>query len=133
MNELENGVNNCIITTGDDIDPSPWTDADHERFKVAMERVKELERGESIQETNLGFEARLAAIIQRYDDRLLVLISEELDKHLLKNLPAQADEHFHLVVPTQLVGFKFELAAPKTHGTHRQFIKRNKRKNFKLK
>ena len=33
------------ITTGDAIDPKPWTNADHERFKVAMERVKELREG----------------------------------------------------------------------------------------
>ena len=34
------------ITTGDYIDPTPWTPEDHERFKKAIKRVHELENPE---------------------------------------------------------------------------------------
>tara|TARA_R110000850_G_scaffold24625_6_gene71914 strand:- start:6669 stop:6950 length:282 start_codon:yes stop_codon:yes gene_type:complete len=30
------------INTGDYIDPTPWTTEDHDRFKKAMDRVREL-------------------------------------------------------------------------------------------
>jgi translation elongation factor EF-Tu-like GTPase len=31
-----------VLSTGDYIDPTPWTPEDHERFKKAMKRVHEL-------------------------------------------------------------------------------------------
>jgi hypothetical protein len=32
----------CVITTGDYIDPTPWTPEDHERFKKAIDIVRGL-------------------------------------------------------------------------------------------
>ena len=38
------------ISTGDYIDPTPWTPEVHERFKKAMERVRELRSAGAIEE-----------------------------------------------------------------------------------
>ena len=33
----------CVITTGDYIDPTPWTEETHERLRKAIDRVNELD------------------------------------------------------------------------------------------
>jgi hypothetical protein len=38
------------ISTGDYIDPTPWTPEDHDRFKKAIEKVHELNNSEKAKE-----------------------------------------------------------------------------------
>ena len=35
-------ISRSVLTTGDYINPTPWTPEDHERFKKAMEQVKKI-------------------------------------------------------------------------------------------
>ena len=41
-NQTRNTSQRCVITTGDYIDPTPWSEETHERFRKAIDRVNEL-------------------------------------------------------------------------------------------
>jgi hypothetical protein len=41
-NQSINTSQGCVITTGDYIDPTPWTPETHERLRKAIDRVNEL-------------------------------------------------------------------------------------------
>jgi GTPase len=43
-----------VLTTGDYIDPTPWTTEDHERFKKAIERVRDIEQSMAVTNKLLG-------------------------------------------------------------------------------
>jgi hypothetical protein len=43
ISNIAKGINMATISTGDWIDPTPWTPEDHERFKKAMDKVRKLE------------------------------------------------------------------------------------------
>ena len=40
--QSRNTSQGCVITTGDYIDPTPWTPETHERLRKAIDRVNEL-------------------------------------------------------------------------------------------
>ena len=44
FNKISKGI---TLNTGDYIDPTPWTPEDHDRFKKAIEKVRELNSPET--------------------------------------------------------------------------------------
>ena len=48
IGHIDHGLNRTTTTirlgTGEYIDPTPWAHEDHERFKKAMERVRDIRR-----------------------------------------------------------------------------------------
>jgi hypothetical protein len=48
-NQLRCTSQSCAITTGDYIDPTPWTKETHERFRKAIDRVNELNNQPEVQ------------------------------------------------------------------------------------
>ncbi len=44
FNKISRGMR---LNTGDYIDPTPWTEEDHDRFKKAIEKVRELNSPET--------------------------------------------------------------------------------------
>jgi hypothetical protein len=47
--EHRNTSQGCVITTGDYIDPTPWTPETYERLRKAIDRVNELNNQSEIQ------------------------------------------------------------------------------------
>ncbi|MFT6988180.1 MAG: translation elongation factor EF-Tu-like GTPase [Paraglaciecola sp.] len=62
ISNIAKSVQTGIITTGDYIDPTPWTPEDHERFKTAMDRVRELENLEIKREIQKSISAGAGVI-----------------------------------------------------------------------
>jgi hypothetical protein len=48
ISNIAKGISMATINTGDWIDPTPWTPEDHERFKKAIEQVRELRSPEEV-------------------------------------------------------------------------------------
>jgi GTPase len=42
ISSISKSISMATVNTGDWIDPTPWTPEDHERFKKAIEKVREL-------------------------------------------------------------------------------------------
>ena len=59
---IASAVSALTITTGDYIDPTPWTPEDHARFEKAMIRVHELRRAATKSEVQKSISAGAGVI-----------------------------------------------------------------------
>jgi hypothetical protein len=73
ISNIAKSVQTAIITTGDYIDPTPWTPEDHERFKKAMDQVRELR---SPEEVKIDLEIRQAI----HAGAGVIYVGEEVNK-----------------------------------------------------
>ena len=74
---ISSAVQACRINTGDYIDPTPWTPEDHERFKKAMERVRELDAQQAACEV---LNSRQVAAMRRELDLIDKSAAEKVNK-----------------------------------------------------